>query len=155
MGFPLPGDFRSLIDMYGEGCFDHFLWLLHPTSENPNLNLVMQLRFQRESLAGVDMPNGFSPEDLVPWAGTDNGDVCYWRLDSGPKRMPGRLVVVNEARGPAWKEYNKSATEWLLAVLTRRLRVPVFPIDFPSEKPSFNAYLRPDRDIEGGFPSSD
>ncbi len=137
LGFPLPDDYRALMETYGEGSFDDFLWLLHPTSPNPNLNLISELRAQREALAldveGVGPP----PEDLVPWAGTDNGDAVYWKFDS--QRRLGGTVIVNAARGDAWPEYDLSATEWLLAVLSGRIRVPVFPDDFPSRHPSFRA----------------
>jgi hypothetical protein len=137
LGFPLPADYRALMETYGEGAFDDFLWLLHPASPNPNLNLVNELRVLREALALDPDGAGPPPEDLVPWAGTDNGDSVYWKFDS--QRRLGSSVIVNESRGDAWPEYDLSATEWLLAVLTGRIRVPVFPDDFPSRHPSFRA----------------
>ena len=139
LGFPLPPDFRSVTDVYGEGIFDDFLWLLHPTSANPHRNLVRQLQVQRETLAAIELYEGPPPEDLVPWAMSGNGDVCYWKLDSDPQRLPGRVIAVNEGRGPEWAEYSMSATEWLLAVLTGRISVPVFPRDFPSSNPTFES----------------
>lgn len=138
MGFPLPVDYRALVETYGEGSFDDFLWLLHPTSPNPNLNLISQLRTVRDALTGDPSGVGPRPEDLVPWAETDNGDVCYWRFDAN--RRLANSVVVNEGRGDAWAEFNNlSATAWLLAILTGKIRVPVFPDDFPSPYPSFRA----------------
>src|SRR5260370_38300862 len=113
------------METYGEGSFEDFLWLLHPTSPNPNLNLISELRAQREALAldveGVGPP----PEDLVPWAGTDNGDAVYWKFDS--QRRLGSSGIVNEARGGAWPGYALSATEGMVGVLTARIRVPASP----------------------------
>jgi len=97
LGFSLPVDYRALVETYGEDSFDDFLWLLHPTSPNPNLNLISELRTQRDALANDPDGVGPRPEDLVPWADTDNGDVCYWRFDS--HRRLGNSVIVNEARG--------------------------------------------------------
>jgi len=137
LGFPLPADYHALMETYGEGSFDDFLWLLHPTSSNPNLNLIEELHAQREALALDPDGVGPRPQELVHWASTYNGDSVYWKFDS--ERRLGSSVIVNESRGDAWPEYDLSATEWLLAVLTGRIRVPVFPDDFPSRRPSFRA----------------
>jgi hypothetical protein len=125
------------VETYGQGSFDEFLWLLHPTSPNPNLNLIEELHALREALALDPDGVGPRPEELVPWASTDNGDYVYWKFDS--ERRLGGSVIVNEARGDAWPEYDLSATDWLLAILSGRLRVPIFPDDFPSRHPSFRS----------------
>src|SRR5260370_35371167 len=113
------------METYGEGSFEDFLWLLHPTSPNPNLNLISELRAQREALAldveGVGPP----PEDLVPWAGTDNGDAVCWKFDS--QRRLGGTVIVTAARGAGWPEYDPSATQGVLARPPGRVRLPRFP----------------------------
>src|SRR5260370_16561952 len=74
LGFPLPDDYRALMETYGEGSFDDFLWLLHPTSPNPNLNLISELPPQREALAlnveGVRPP----PPALLPSSRTPTPD---------------------------------------------------------------------------------
>jgi hypothetical protein len=135
LGFPLPDDYRALVETYGEGAFDDFLWLLHPTTPNRHLNLISQLHLKREMRALDKESPGPRPEELVPWALTDNGDSVYWRFDTN--HQIGKSVIVNEARGDRWPEYDLSAAEWLLAVLTGQIRVPVFPDDFPSPNPSF------------------
>jgi hypothetical protein len=47
-------------------------------SQNLNLNLARQMQVRRDALAALSeaAPNS---QDLVPWAVTDNGEVCYWR----------------------------------------------------------------------------
>jgi hypothetical protein len=87
--------------------------------------------------AGERLPDYIgSIETLVPWAVTDNGDVCFW--DGDPARDPNRwTVVVNEGRGPQWERYAGDASSFLADVLARRHTVEVFPPDFPSPRPTF------------------
>jgi len=133
----LPQDFMNLVSLYGPGCFDDFLWLLQPSSANKNLDIVLQAGNRRDALrtmweTGENRPSWLSiaPEDLLPWAITDNGDVCYWVTSTDPD--PGRwMIVVNEARGPRWVGYSGSVTEFLIDVLGKTVRIDLFPDDFP------------------------
>jgi hypothetical protein len=142
LGTELPADYKELINVYGTGVVDHFLWVLNPFSKNKNLNLLdagnAQLIALRQLRAefGEDIPYPVFPESngLLPWAKTDNGDVVYWSCKGPTSNWP---IVVNESRGPRWREFQLSTSEFLLEVVTRRLRVDVFPEDFPSEPPEF------------------
>lgn len=136
LGVRLPEDYKLLINSYGEGSFDDFIWVLHPTTTNPNLRLDTQTRLARSALSEVN-DTFAAPDELMPWAMTDNGDTCYWLMrdrDADPDRWP---VAVNEGRGPMWVVADLSASAWLEAVLSRGLRVPIFPPDFPSASPGF------------------
>ncbi|NHA00289.1 hypothetical protein G5V59_09735 [Nocardioides sp. W3-2-3] len=75
--------------------------------------------------------------EILPWAISDNGDVCYWvrRPESPPDLW---TVVVNDNGGPDWEPFDGTATEFLAAVFTRRLRSEIFPDDFPGEDPEFS-----------------
>lgn len=139
LGLSLPADYRRLIETYGEGCFDKFLWLLHPTSENANLNLECQTQVRRDALSALSEPGAPDPAELVPWAFTDNGDVCYWQLPSASAPPDEWRIAVNESRGPHWFEFSLPTVEWLRAVLPGEVRVPAFPEDFPSSPPTFRS----------------
>ena len=39
LGTRLPADYKLLIASYGEGSFDDFIWVLLPTTINPNLRV--------------------------------------------------------------------------------------------------------------------
>ena len=128
----LPADYAELARAYGPGSFDEFIWLLVPGAENPNLDLDRQTHVRLDALSalGEDLPY----EPLLPFAFTDNGDVVYWHAKGEPDDW---TVVVNESRGPEWHAFDGTATEFLLAALTGRERVPMFPADFPGEDPAF------------------
>lgn len=141
LGFQLPLDYRELVDTYGQGSFDRFIWVLQPSSTNHNLDMVRQ---RRERLAALRTlrdsgePTPFGAEELAPWAITDNGDVCYWVISA--LDLPDEwTIAVNEARGQRWLSFEFGAAEFLVAVLSERLRVEVFPEDFPSRRPTFGA----------------
>ena len=145
LGHRLPLDYKRLVEAYGEGSFDGFLWILQPSETNQNLGLVRQhrarldaLRTLRDSGEAVPFNVKESAEELIPWAITDNGDACYWVI-SGSDDPDEWVVAVNEARGPLWKSFELSASEFLVAVLSGDLRVDVFPDDFPSDSPTFEA----------------
>jgi hypothetical protein len=142
LGTELPVDYKEFINIYGTGVVDHFLWVLNPFSKNKHLNLLdagtSQLRALRQLRDdfGEDIPYPFFPDvdGLLPWARTDNGDVIYWSCNGSPSNW---RIVVNESRGPRWREFELSTSAFLLEVVTRRLRVDVFPDDFPSNSPEF------------------
>jgi len=140
---PLPIDYKRLVETYGPGSFDDFIWILLPMTSNQNLDLVRQKSARLDALRAVRTGGEVVPfqvdpdhETLIPWAITDNGDVCYWVVDRNnfPEQW---TVAVNEARGQRWHEYSGSATAWLLAILSKSLHVDFFPDDFPSNQPIF------------------
>lgn len=146
LGHQLPSDYRHLVEAYGAGIVDRFLWILQPQSRNEHLDMRRQTRARLESLKQSRNEGEAIPYDidsshghLIAWAVTDNGDCYFWRRTS--LELPESwTIVVNEARGPRWEEFNGSATAFLVALLSGRFRSKVFPEDFPSAAPSFLAY---------------
>lgn len=143
LGTELPADYKQLVEAYGPGSFDDFLWLLLPMPSNLHLDLVNQQAVRLDALRSLQaggelLPQGLRPEYLIAWATTDNGDVCYWSRGSadGPEKW---IVAVNEARGLAWETFKISTSEFLVELLSGALRVRIFPDDFPSVQPVYNA----------------
>ncbi len=120
----LPEDYKDFILRYGTGKIGEFIWVLNPAASNPNLNLIRRseeilraLREYRVSLAalGKTVPFAAFPEPggLLPWGGTDNGDVCYWRTgDPDPNEWH---VVLNDGRGAIWEEFDVTMTQFIAA----------------------------------------
>lgn len=144
LGVELPSDYVALVDAWGAGSFDGFLWLFAPGHPNVNLDLVRQAEEQTWALrelaeAGEEIP--YQPSiahgGLLPWGLTDNGDVCYWVLGT-PEPLAPVSVAVNESRGPEWHRFDGDLTDFLVGFLTGRERVSVFPADVPSARPGFN-----------------
>jgi hypothetical protein len=144
IGARLPSDYKWIVDSYGPGSFDGFLWVPQPFSANQYLDLFQQCDVRLDALrtltrSGEAVPYDLTPgrEQLIPWAFTDNGDVCFW-VTSGSADPDEWRVAVNEGREPLWMTFDGSASEFLVAVLSGALSVEIFPDDFPYESHAFS-----------------
>lgn len=99
------------------------------------------LREAHERGETVPFPVHNGQDPLLPWAITDNGDVCYWLMDS-LNDSNSWDVAVNEAGGDAWHKFEGSASDFLAAVLSGSSRVALFAAGFPSEAPTLEAGKR-------------
>lgn len=146
LGLPLPRDYKDLIARYGPGGFDDFLHPYQPAADDEALDLVDRQRMDLGALREIqeefpeDVPYRLAgPAELVSAALTDNGDIVYWHV-TDPGNPDAWTITVNESRGPEWFRYEGSFTSFLADVLARRVRVTVFPDDFPDEDPAFIPY---------------
>ncbi|GAA2532007.1 SMI1/KNR4 family protein [Winogradskya humida] len=134
LGFGLPGDYKELVDVYGPGKFDDFLAILQPHHEVQRLDLLHSVKETAELLeayesSGETLP---APADRLLAVGlTDNGDTLYWLRD--PLESPDQWrVAVNAARDfDEWFVFEGCLSDFLAAVLSRELVVPVLADDFP------------------------
>ncbi|GIJ44110.1 hypothetical protein Val02_09960 [Virgisporangium aliadipatigenens] len=142
LGVAVPEDYRWLVETYGAGVYDDFLHVLQPRSRFPAIRLVSSAAAYRERLraqveSGRVLPH--DPGDLLPVATTDDGDVISWLML--PRDTPSRwtLVAGNPGRDE-WSSFDGGVVEFLVAVFTRRVRMPFFPEDFPSPAPRLRPY---------------
>ncbi len=148
LGVELPSDYLAFVNPYGAGNVDDFLLVLMPGSENRYVDLCRQAAAQGavlKQLVAQDLPRTClpfpSPGGLLPWAITDNGDVCFWRTgDPDPDRWS---VVVCDGKMLEWEAFDGGMAQFLHAVLSRQYRCPIFPDDFPSDAPAFTGFPEP------------
>ncbi|GAA0593642.1 hypothetical protein [Actinomadura livida] len=158
LGTDLPNDYRDLADRYPLLMIDEWLPVLHPATPDPPRNdygLVDLLRYATTQSRFVrdfkpsrlhtytpGRPDG--AEEVVPtadrvpfpiypdagglmaWGMPENGSICCWLTEGHPDDWT--IVVASE---PDCWHYRGSITEFLVAVLIRRVRCPAFPADFP------------------------
>lgn len=144
LGLPLPQDYKDFIATYGQGSFGDFLHPYQPVTDNEYLDLVGRQQTDLDALRTLqrDFPEDIpyqvtdQPAELLPAALTDNGDIVYWHVRE-PKDADSWTITVNESRGPQWYRYDGPLTSFLADVLARRIRVSVFPDDFPGPHPAF------------------
>ncbi|MEU7184558.1 SMI1/KNR4 family protein [Streptomyces sp. NPDC045369] len=144
--FPLPTDYKELIETYGPGSFGDFLHIYQPNSPWEQLDLKQQAEEELWALRelaedGAHIPYQLAdPAELISFGRNDNGDPLFWH------RPPGThpdtwTVVVKEARSDEWFSFAGGVTEFLHAVLTGEVQVTVFPKDFPPDIPEFAPYV--------------
>ena len=149
LGVNLPGDYKQLVSRYGTGCIDDFLWVLNPFTQNDNLNLVIQADAKLDALrqlrdefgVGLPYPLFIEGEGLYPWAFTDNGDVLYLLIRKG---LVVRTVVIGDSGGNEWQEFDGTVTEFLTALVARRIDIGFFPKEFPSDSPTYCCPVPPE-----------
>ena len=111
---------------------------------NPYVNLGSQISLKLDALKtlardfGEKCPYPLFPEDdgLLPLGITDNGDVIHWLRRGEPNDWK---IVVNEARGPRYEEFDGDVTSFLRRMLTREIECSLLPSNFPEGAPSFEA----------------
>ena len=144
LGTELPADYVELIEAYGGGQVDDYLYLLEPFCANESYDLVRAAAERAEAFellwsGGETKPSFLDVrgQRLLPWASTDNGEFCYWLASPGvpPDEWP---VVVNEGRGPEWEHFDLGCAAFLLAVMRRTVDSEILmDEDFPTDPHSF------------------
>ncbi|MEV0032188.1 SMI1/KNR4 family protein [Nocardia sp. NPDC050793] len=127
LGVELPADYKELIDTYGGGYWDEYLYVLEPGCPNNYYDLVGWKDWQAEVLEDLwqfeDKPAELQEDGarLLPWATTDNGEHLYWLIR--PSQRPDDwTVMVNEARGERWEHFGHTCTQFLASALTGDIR---------------------------------
>ncbi|MFG2023032.1 hypothetical protein [Streptomyces sp. NPDC048825] len=139
----IPGNHEDLIAAYGTGCFDEFLWIFANGAENANLDIGKSTHTMQSILRGKDVPAlrealgnyRTSPEELIQWGVTDNGDSLLWIPVGDAESWP---TVVIQAGQLDFVISGKTSTGVVLGLLTRSLGIRFFPDDFPSDHPEFS-----------------
>jgi hypothetical protein len=135
LGLAPPADYREMVHAYGSGCFQRFLWVLNPFSEDESLNLAQQAPMllwsaqeqKKQAPDSIPFPIHPEPGGLFPWARTENGDALFWLAAGAPETWP---VVVLYGSGAAAERFDRSTTtflfQWLSGVIGHTL-APIKP----------------------------
>jgi hypothetical protein len=131
LGTPLPDDYKALINTYGTGSFNDFLYVFNPFASNRYRNLfaLKDDILSAYAVSQHNFPDDFlDPEfpaagGLLPWARTDNGDEFYWKTEGSPDTWS---IVVIESRNAAQYRYHLTTTDFLVRLLSGTLEPKVF-----------------------------
>lgn len=142
LGTSLPSDYKDFIGTYGLGRVAEFLCVLTPFSDNPNVNLSVQMERKLSALrelhaAGEKAPYPLFPATggIMPFAVTDNGDVLHWETNGPPDAWH---VVVNDARSPMYEVHNSGMTTFLAGLFSPDFDSAILPRGLTPEFRSFD-----------------
>lgn len=146
----LPADYVELIEVYGSGQFDEYLYLLEPFCFNPYYDLVREYRDRRDALRMLFGEGGPRPAELtdpenqvIPWASTDNGEYLYWLVRPGVDPNDW-TVLVNEGRGWEWEHFDMGYAQFLRASLVGEVHSEILSPDFyPADVHVFHPMTAP------------
>ncbi|WP_149256752.1 hypothetical protein [Actinomadura sp. K4S16] len=145
LGIAFPADFKRLANMYPSLKFDDFLGLFNPGfPSDPSMaarefmDVLKPLRLRLEGEQWIDVVDSSGNRSTMPpypiypqhrgvlqWGMTDNGDRCLW-LTRGE---PDDWTIIIE-RG-LWWHFPGGLVDFLVGILRRQIRCPLFPEDFP------------------------
>jgi len=146
VGIQLPTDYRRLVDEYGGGYIDDYLYLLEPRCRNQYYDLAEAGAERTEALQYLWDGGEARPAELAagtevrvyPWATTDNGEALYWLVIPGTS-PDDWIVMVNEARGPRWERFDVGCLDFLVNVLSGRITSDILWSRFPTSPHSFHS----------------
>lgn len=137
LGFDLPGDYVDMIDTFGGGRYDEYLWVLEPNCVNRHYDLQRSMEERADAFEmlrefGESPPVQLSVRGskIIPWASTDNGEFLYWLALPGVDANEW-TVMVNEARGDWWEHFHLQCSEFLTGLLTGEIRSEILSSSFP------------------------
>ncbi|MFG2040599.1 SMI1/KNR4 family protein [Dactylosporangium sp. NPDC048998] len=134
-GRPLPADYKAFVDAYGHARFGEFLTVYVPDGVSEFVELDTQRAFaglkaeylletEGELLGTPALP--VDPRELLPVAGTANGNSVYWHAPPGTA-PDAWTIAVDQARGDTWFLFDGGIVAFLVAVFVDGLRVTTFP----------------------------
>ena len=117
LGTALPADYKQFVEHYGTGVFDDFLWVLSPFATELEANLL--------AAAGA-APGPPGQGGLLPFGGTDNGDLLCWRTGGDPD---GWTVVVVGTRAHDEEGHAAGMVAFLARLAAGELASELLPED--------------------------
>lgn len=143
LGTRLPSDYREIVEVYGSGTFNDFLYLFIPNAPYGAIELTKQPDRWRRSLgvlrdAGMEVPYPIEGDEALVSIGlTDDGDVLYLHpVGEDPDRWP---LVVHPRHDDEWYEHPAGLADFLARLLSGTVRPAGLPNDFGDETPQFVA----------------
>jgi hypothetical protein len=141
LGTTLPRDYKTFVEVFGLGSINGFLVVFVPYSLNPHVDLLTRGRTELTAYETLkaSFPTYYSDSvyptvgGILPFAGTDNGNILYWRTIGHPDEW---TITVYEG-GPEHFEFNGGMTAFLAAILSGEIRCKVLPADFVESPPFF------------------
>jgi hypothetical protein len=123
VGLSFPDDYKAWADTYADLQLNGFLYLDHPLpggEERPGvIDRLEQLRPLIQEWASIDLVDDAGVERAAPPFPfyPEPGDPAEWTV-----------VITN---GLTWWHFPGSVLDFLIGLLTHRVRCPIFPDDFP------------------------
>jgi len=141
----LPLSHARLLEAYGPGSFNDFLWIYEQDCPNPWLDITQRSRETTRLLSRKQIPEirsllshfGSNPSLLIQWGATDNADEIFWIPEGDPEEWPTLIV---EAGQLSFQIVRQNSLELLLGLLEGTLDCPFFPEEFLTHPPAFERW---------------
>ncbi|MGW0993221.1 hypothetical protein [Streptomyces sp. NPDC002520] len=144
-GLLIPPSHAAMLEIYGPGCFNDFLWIYENGRPDIWPNIAARSRESSKILSGKEIPDirsvlsrfGATPDELIEWGGTDNADSLFWVPVGTEDRWPTLIV---EAGQLDFIMIEEQSPEVILSFLEGTLDCPFFPVEFIEQGPVFEGW---------------
>ncbi|MEW5628854.1 hypothetical protein [Streptomyces hydrogenans] len=134
-----------LLEVYGPGSFNDFLWIFEQGCSNPWLDIDTLSRRAADILSKKKIPEirsivaDFKSDlsHLIQWGATDNADEIFWIPTGHPEDWPTLIVQAGQLE---FQLIRRSSLEVLHGLIGGELRCPFFPEDFLRHRPTFERW---------------
>jgi len=142
----LPDDYKWFINTYGSGQIGGFVNVFNPFSANKYINLISQMkvildieRELKENDNDHERPYPLFPDEggLFPFAGTDNGDVFFWKTTGNPSKW---TVILADLRSPYYNEYDTTFSGTLEKLMKEEMNSRIIPKGFIDKTNLFTSF---------------
>ncbi|MFF3467116.1 hypothetical protein ACWCQN_30885 [Streptomyces sp. NPDC001984] len=124
LGTALPGDYKQLAEIFGDGAFDGFLSLYVPDAGVPGMDVVDHAEYLARfaSREGTRLWRPYdihpAPGGLLQWGTSVQADEFYWLTEGDdPEAWP---LLAREDIPDSWCRFDGSAAEFVFRMLTER-----------------------------------
>lgn len=124
LGTPLPGDYKQLVEIFGEGAFDGYLDFHVPDAHVRTSDIVRHSKWLSEWAAshGSRLWRPYelypAPGGLLKWGSTEQADGFFWLTeDADPDRWP---VLMTDDTCDNWTRFDGTTAECVHRMLTDR-----------------------------------
>ncbi|MFJ8104224.1 hypothetical protein [Streptomyces sp. NPDC096132] len=141
----VPPGHAAMLELYGPGCFNDFLWINEDGCANVWLDIQTCSRRASEMLSRKKIPElrsvlagfGATPADVIQWGSTDNADSLFWIPSGAPDEWPTVIVEAGQLR---LLLIEKPSPDVVRGLLDRTLNCPFFPSEFWEPVPVFERW---------------
>lgn len=144
-GVVIPPSHEAMLELYGPGCFNDFLWIYENSRPDIWPNIGARSRESSEILSGKEIPDirsvmgrvGAAPADLIQWGSTDNADSFFW-IPAGP--ADGWPTLIIEAGQLEFMVIEAPSPAVVLGLLEGTFDCPFFPVEFKESEVIFDGW---------------
>lgn len=146
LGFAVPPDYTELIDNFGAGMFNYYLYVFGPDERTPvslrNDGLYWDEEFKSKwALHPENVPPPLQGRDVtvIHWGETEDTVHLFWIAEAGTPPAQWQVAAYT-GEGRKWEFFEQSSVEVLLSYFRRDLASSLLPLFDEGDQIAFTPF---------------